>query len=261
MTSPNASLVHQVSRTPDPESDPATERLIKDARIGEEIPVQKATIIPKTLFFAEFTIYLGILLMIVVILVFYAELWWLPLDDHSSFHYPITPLTAVYLTGFISFGLGSIYRLVFLESASKAIWWVAFIGSLFTFIPPALVIVRDYDFVAPLVMQKLRISGGHKAIYAITIISILIMSPCVVALDLFSSVKRGRFHKLIIGMGILMFQISTIVTIHSFIVHVGFGICLFGILLFFTGVIVGKVESRKKEALAQEAVLNNNLNQ
>ena len=155
----------------------------------------------------------------------------------------------MYLTGFISFGLGSIYRLVFLESSSKVIWWVAFIGCLFTFIPPALVIVRDYNFVAPLVHQKLKISGGHKAIYAITIISILIMSPCVMALDMFGKhVKRGRFHKLLIGMGILMFQLSTIVTIHSFIVHVGFGLCLFGIVLFFTGVVVSKVESRRKEA-------------
>ena len=53
MTSPSGLLVRQQSKTPDPESDPATERLLKDARIEEEIPTQKATIIPKTLFFAE----------------------------------------------------------------------------------------------------------------------------------------------------------------------------------------------------------------
>ena len=75
MTMSSESLVRQASKSPDPESDPATERLLKDARIEEEIPVQKATVIPKTLFFAEFIIYLGILLMLVVILVFYAELW------------------------------------------------------------------------------------------------------------------------------------------------------------------------------------------
>ena len=239
--------------SPDLERDPSTERLLKDAKIENEIPVQKATIIPKTLFFAEFVIYLGILLMIVIVLVFYSELWSLPLENHSEFHYPITPLAAVYLTGLVLFSLGSIYRLIFLESDQKVVWWIGFFGCLLTFIPPALMIVRDYDFVAPLVFQRLRISGGHKAVYALTAVSVLIMSPCVMALNLYGKVmKRARFHKLLIGMGILLFQLSTIVTIHSFIVQIGFGICLFGIIMFTTGIIVGKIESRKKEAQQAE---------
>ena len=251
------SLARGNSVSPDPEADPATERLLKEGKIDTDAPIQKTTTVSKALFFAEFVIYLGILLMVVVIMVYYGELWGLPTDDHASFHYPIAPLTGVYLTGFVLFGLGCIYRLVFLQSDQKAVWWIAFIGSLLTFVPPALTIVRDYDFVAPLVIQKLNISGAHKAIYALTITSILIMSPCVMALDLYGiHMKRARFHKLLIGMGILMFQISTIVTIHSFIVHVGFGLCLFGILLFFAGIIVGKIDSRRKEAQAIEKLLN-----
>lgn len=255
MSSESPDRAHSVS--PDPEADLSTERLLKEGKIDSEQPIQKATLVSRTLFFAEFVIYLGILLMVVVIMVYYAELWGLPSEDGASFHYPITPLTAVYLTGLILFGLGCIYRLIFLESDQKAIWWTAFIGSLLSFIPPALIIIRDYDFVHPLVTQKLEISGGHKAVYALTITSILILGPCVMALNLYGNhMKRSRFHKLLIAMGILMFQISTIVTIHSFIVHVGFGLCLFGILLFFTGIIVGKIDARKKEAQAIEKLLN-----
>lgn len=258
MASQSQSLLRQTSKSPDPESDAVTERLIPDAKIEQEVPIQKATVIPKTLFFAEFIIYLGLLLMIIVIIVFYSELWGLPQDDITSFRYPIVPLTAVYLTGIIIFSLGSIYRLIFLESNQKAVWWIGFVGCLCTFTCPALVIVGDHIFVDPFVHQKLKITGGHKAIYALTILSVLILCPCVMALDMFGKqMKRARFHKLLIGMGILMFQISTIVTIHSFIVHVGFGLCLFGIVLFFAGVIVGRIESRRKEAQqVQETVLN-----
>jgi len=231
-------------------TDPIIERVhVDEGSIITE--VQHVKVVSRLYFFSQFLVYLGIVMMVVANIVWYAELWSLPSEEakHVGFKISSSALQGVYLTGMVLFCLASIYVLVAMETKQRGFWWLAYVGMVFTFCEMAIVINRDHDFVNNLVHERLIISGGHKALYVVSCIAVVLVSPAIAMLDMFGdySVKPSRFHRTLVWMGILMYQVSTIVAVHSYLVQVGFGFTIFGIVVFSIGFTIGKLELRRKE--------------
>jgi hypothetical protein len=231
-------------------SEPMIEKVHAEEGV---IPVQQAPLVSRLYYFCQFLAYLGVTMMLIANIVWYTELWSLPNEEakEKGFQMNSAPIQAVYLTGMLLFGLSSIYVLIKMDAQQKGFWWMAYIGLIFTFMEMAIVINRDFDFVHQLVLEKFNITGGHKALYVVSSIAVILVSPTIGVLHMFGeyTAKPSRFHKSLVWMGILMYQVSTIVAVHSYVVQVGFGFTIFGIVIFLVGFLLGKYELRQKQKM------------
>ena len=220
----------------------------------EKVPIFQATIVSRLLFFAEFVMFLGGLMMFTAQIVHYVMLWNLPSDETTRtgvFHYPLALISSIYFIGMSLFGVSGIFRMLYIESVQRIKWWILFIGILVSLSPAAIVIYKDNIFIQPLINGHITIGSEYKSVYATTLAGMFLVIPMVMLLDLFNPIlKKSKIYKLLCLFGIFCFQISLIVTIHSLIVHIGFMLFVLGTCLIAAGYIAGRLAERRKFAQA-----------
>ena len=221
----------------------------REFREGDPPAIHRATLVSRLLFFAEFMVYLGGLMTVTAEFVHYGILWNLPNEEAkiNGFHYPLALISCIYFIGFCMVGVAGFYLLFYLESVKKRMWWGLFFGVLVSMSPAAIVIYKDDTFLRPPVLGQISINAHYAAVYILSVISMLMVVTMIFSMDLFHPVlKKALFYKLLISFGVIFYQVSLIVTIHSLVVHVGFGLYVFGISLICAGYAGGRLETYRR---------------
>lgn len=219
-------------------------------------------ILQKIIFLAEILIYLGLSFCLAATIIHYVYLFPLATREKArDFKYPSALVISLHSIGVAVFSVAAAFRINQLESKSIAIWWVAYIGGLTSLMQLGVVAYWNDDFLRVLVGEKLEVGAAYAGLYSVTIISMGLLNPALAIIDMFGpEVKKARFYRLLIVTGTFSAQLALIITVHSVIVHVGFGVFLLGVSLMLIGYLSGLYHSKKRrEAYYGDQVTVDNL--
>lgn len=202
----------------------------------------------KISFFSEIVIYLGLSFCLAATIIHYVYLFPLATRDKArDFKYPSALVISLHSIGFAFFSIAAAFRITQLKSKNIAIWWVAYLGGLTSLMQLGVVAYWHDDFLRVLIEGKLEVGAAYAGLYAVTIISVGLLNPALAIIDMYGpEVKKARFYRLLMVTGTFSAQLALIITVHSVIVHVGFGVFLLGVSLMLIGYLSGLYHAKKR---------------